>query len=55
MDAFDTTLHRRPRAVGLRLGVVFLVVLVVVGAWVGAYWWAKSTGQLKPIERAVAN
>jgi type IV secretory pathway VirB10-like protein len=54
MDPFDTGLRRRPRAVGLRLGVVFLVVLVVVGAWVGAYWWAKSQGHLKPIERAVA-
>jgi type IV secretory pathway VirB10-like protein len=54
MDAFDPRLRRRPRAVGLRLGVVFLVVLVVVGAWAGAYWWAKATGQLKPIERAVA-
>jgi type IV secretory pathway VirB10-like protein len=54
MDQFDTGLHRRPRAVGLRLGVIALVLLVVVGAWVGAYWWAKATGQLKPIERAVA-
>jgi hypothetical protein len=54
VDGFDTGLHRRPRAVGLKLGVVFLVVLVVFGAWVGAYWWAKATGQLKPIERAGA-
>jgi Bacterial conjugation TrbI-like protein len=54
MDPFDTGLRRRPRAVGLRLGVIFLVLLGVIGAWVGAYWWAKSQGHLKPIERAVA-
>jgi type IV secretory pathway VirB10-like protein len=54
MDAFDPRLRRRPRAVGLRLGVIFLVLLVVIGAWVGAYWWAKAQGHLKPIERAVA-
>jgi type IV secretory pathway VirB10-like protein len=55
MDPFDTGLRRRPRAVGLRLGVIFLVLVAVVGAWVGAYWWAKSQGHLKPIERAVAH
>ena len=54
MDAFDPRLRRRPRAVGLRLGVIFLVLVAVVGAWAGAYWWAKSSGHLKPIERAVA-
>ena len=54
MDTFHPGLRRRPRAVGLRLGVIFLVLLVVVGAWGGAYWWAKSQGHLKPIERAVS-
>jgi type IV secretory pathway VirB10-like protein len=54
MDAFDPRLRRRPRAVGLKLGVVFLVLLAVVGAWAGAYWWAKSKGYLDPIERAAA-
>ena len=54
MDAFDPQLRRRPRGVGLRLGVIGLVLVVVVGAWVGAYWWAKSQGHLKTVERAVA-
>jgi len=54
MDAFDTSLSRRPRAVGLKLGVILLVLLVVGGAWVGAYLWAKHTGQLKRVEHAVA-
>jgi type IV secretory pathway VirB10-like protein len=54
MDAFDPQLRRRPRGVGLRLGVIVLVLVVVVGAWVGAYWWALSQGHLKTVERAVA-
>jgi len=54
MDAFDTSLSRRPRAVGLKLAVIALVLLVVAGAWVGAYWWAKSTGRLKQVEHAVS-
>jgi type IV secretory pathway VirB10-like protein len=53
MKAFDTSLSRGPMAVGLKLGVVFLVLLVVVGAWAGAYWWAKSTGRLKQVEHVV--
>jgi type IV secretory pathway VirB10-like protein len=54
MNPFDPRLGRRPRAVGLRLGVIFLVLGGVVGAWALAYWWAKSSGHLKPIERAAA-
>jgi type IV secretory pathway VirB10-like protein len=53
VDAFDTSLQRRPRAFGLKLGVIFIVLLVIVGAWVAAYYWAKSTGQLARIERTV--
>jgi hypothetical protein len=53
MDAFDTSLSRRPRAVGLKLVVIALVLLVVVGAWVGAYFWAKASGQLKRVEHLV--
>ena len=53
MATFHTGLQRRPRAVGCG-GVAVMVLLVIAGAWAGAIWWAKSTGQLKPIERAVA-
>ena len=55
MEAFDTTLNRRPRAVGVKLAVIALVLLVVVAAWGLAYWWAKSSGHLKPVERAVGH
>jgi type IV secretory pathway VirB10-like protein len=41
--------------VGPKIGVILLVVLVVVGAWVTAYYWAKSQGHLKPIERVIAD
>jgi type IV secretory pathway VirB10-like protein len=54
MATFHPGLQRRPRAVGVRIGVAMMVLLVIAGAWAGAIWWAKSTGQLKPIERAVA-
>jgi len=54
MPGFDTGLSRRPRAVGVRVAVVLLLVLVVGGAWVGAYFWLQGTGHLRPIERAVA-
>jgi len=54
VEAFDTALQRRPWAVGPKIGVILLVVIVVVGAWVGAYYWAKAQGHLKPIERMVA-
>ena len=54
MDAFDMSLSRRPQAVGLKVGVILFVLLIVAAAWLGAYWWAKAQGHLKPIERAVA-
>jgi type IV secretory pathway VirB10-like protein len=54
MAAFNTRLPRRPQAVGVRLAVVLMILLVVSGAWVGAYWWAKRQGHLKPVERALA-
>jgi hypothetical protein len=54
MQGFDAGLSRRPRAVGVRVAVVLLLVLVIGGAWVGAYLWLKGTGHLRPIKRAVA-
>jgi type IV secretory pathway VirB10-like protein len=54
MATFHTGLQRRPRAVGVRIGVALMVLLAIAGAWVAAISWARFTGQLKPIERAVA-
>jgi hypothetical protein len=53
MDAFDTSLRRRPLAVGLKIAVILFVLLVIAAAWVGAYLWAKHTGQLKRVEHVV--
>src|SRR5882724_9132292 len=53
MDAFDTSLRRRPMAVGLKMAMILVVLVVIAAAWVGAYFWAKYTGQLKRVEHVV--